>query len=87
MLVSGLWSLVGAAALVVGLTRNLRDLRVAGLALLAAAIAKVFLFDLATLTSVYRVVSFVALGLVLLGGSYAWQRFRPARQPDLREVT
>ena len=87
MLVSGLWSLAGAAALVVGLTRNLRDLRVAGLALLAAAIAKVFLFDLATLTSVYRVVSFVALGLVLLGGSYAWQRFRPARQPDLREVT
>jgi uncharacterized membrane protein len=86
MLVSGLWSLTGAAALVAGLTRDNRDLRVAGLSLLAASVAKVFLFDLATLASVYRVISFVGLGVVLLGGSYAWQRLRPAPLPDLREV-
>lgn len=86
MLVSGLWSLVGAAALVAGLTRDRRELRIAGLALLAAAVAKVFLFDLATLTSVYRVISFIGVGLVLLAGSYAWQRLRPAPLPDLRNA-
>jgi hypothetical protein len=87
MLVSGLWSLTGAAGLVVGLTRGSRDVRIAGLALLVAAVGKVFLFDLATLTSGYRVGSFIGLGLVLLGGSYAWQRLRPPPLPDLREAS
>jgi uncharacterized membrane protein len=46
----------------------------------------VFVFDLATLTSIYRVGSLIALGLLLLGGSYAWQRSRPAPLPDLRKA-
>jgi uncharacterized membrane protein len=87
MFVSALWSLTGAAGLVVGLTRSSRVVRLAGLALLGAAVAKVFVFDLATLTSVYRVISFIGLGLVLLGGAYAWQRMRPVPLPDLREAS
>ena len=87
MLVSAMWSLAGVGALVAGLTRGSRELRLAGLALLLAAIGKVFLFDLATLTSIYRVGSFIALGLVLLGGSYAWQRLQPAPLRDLREAS
>jgi hypothetical protein len=86
MLVSGLWSLSGAAVLVIGLQRGNRDLRLAGLGVLIASVAKVFLFDLATLTSIYRVASFIALGLILLAGSYAWQRSRPAPLPDLRNA-
>jgi uncharacterized membrane protein len=46
----------------------------------------VFLFDLATLTSVYRVVSFVGLGVLLLAGAFIWQRLRPRALPDLRET-
>ncbi len=83
-LLSALWALVGLGALVVGLVRDLRALRLAGLALLATAVAKVFLFDLSSLTSVYRVASFIALGLLLLCGAFAWQRIRPRPAPDLR---
>lgn len=86
MLVSALWSITGAATLVLGLTRGKRELRLGGLAVLIASVAKVFLFDLATLTSIYRVASFIALGLILLGGAYMWQRLRPAPLPDLREA-
>jgi uncharacterized membrane protein len=86
MLVSGLWSLTGAAVLVIGLSRDRRELRVAGLAVLALSVAKVFLFDLATLTSINRVASLIALGLLLLVGAYAWQRSRPAPLPDLRKA-
>jgi hypothetical protein len=86
MIVSGLWSLIGAITLVVGLNRSSRELRMAGLAVLVASVAKVFLFDLATLTSIYRVASLIALGLLLLAGSYAWQRSRPAPLPDLRKA-
>ena len=77
MAASGLWALAGVCALVVGLGRDVRELRVGALVLLLATTAKVFVFDLAALTSIYRVVSFVALGLLLLVGSFAYQRLRP----------
>jgi hypothetical protein len=38
-----------------------------GLALVAAAMAKLFLFDLGTLDGIFRVVVFIVVGLVLLG--------------------
>jgi len=62
-------------------------MRTAALALLLVAVAKVFLFDLATLTAGYRVVSFIVLGLLLLAGAFAYQRLRPpalALQPGER---
>jgi uncharacterized membrane protein len=86
VLLSGLWSLVGFAALVVGLRRDVEELRLAALTLLLVTVAKVFLFDLATLTSVYRVVSFIALGLLLLAAAFVWQRMRPRPLPDMREA-
>jgi hypothetical protein len=83
-LLSGFWALVGLGALVAGLVRDVRELRLGGLALLATAVGKVFLFDLSSLTSVYRVASFIVLGLLLLCGAFAWQRIRPRPVPDLR---
>ncbi len=53
------------------------QLRRGALALLLVTVAKVFLYDLAALTSIYRVASFVVLGLLLLGGAFAWQRLSP----------
>jgi len=52
----------------------------------SAPSAKVFLYDLATLTSIYRVVSFVALGLLLPIAGFVWERMRPEPVPDMREV-
>jgi hypothetical protein len=43
-------------------------------------------YDLASLASLYRVASFVALGLLLLAGAFAWQRARPVPLGDLRRV-
>jgi uncharacterized membrane protein len=85
-LLSGLWALVGVAALVAGLLRDRRELRLGALALLAITLGKVGLYDLASLDSMYRVASFVALGALLLLGAFAWQRLRPAALRDLRDV-
>jgi len=76
-LLSGFWSVAGFAALVYGLIRNSRMLRLAGFSLLALAVSKVFLYDLSTLESLWRVLSFVALGLLLLAGALAYQRMQP----------
>ena len=74
---SVLWAVLGLSAFVVGLRLRIDDLRHGGLALLALATAKVFLFDLSALDVAYRVISLVALGLLLLTSAWLWQRFQP----------
>jgi uncharacterized membrane protein len=79
---SGFWSALGFAAIVAGLVRRRRALRLGGLGVLALAVGKVFLVDLAHLESIWRVGSFLAIGLLLLAGAFAYQR---ARLPSVRE--
>jgi uncharacterized membrane protein len=76
LVLSAFWSVAGVAALVAGLRRGEAHVRWAAFILLGVATAKVFLFDLSALESLYRVGSFVALGLLLLGGAFAYQRLR-----------
>ena len=79
---SGFWGALGFAAIVAGLLRRKRALRLGGLAVLALAVGKVFVVDLAHLESIWRVGSFLAIGLLLLAGAFAYQR---ARLPSLHE--
>lgn len=50
-----------------------------GLALVAAATAKLFLFDLGTLDGIFRVVVFIVVGLVLLGMGTGYARLLAAQ--------
>ncbi len=86
LLLSGLWAISGVAALVAGLRRDDRALRIGSLTLLLVSVGKVFLYDLSALTSLYRVGSFIGLGLLLLVAAGIWQRMRPPALPDLRDV-
>ncbi len=71
---SALWMLYGAVLLIVGFQRASAVLRWQALVLLAFTIGKVFIYDLSELTGAYRVVSFMALGVILLGISFIYQR-------------
>jgi uncharacterized membrane protein len=73
---SAFWAALGFGGLVAGLVRDRRPLRLGGLALLGLAVAKVFVVDLAALASLWRVASFLLLGLLLLAGAFAYQRMR-----------
>jgi hypothetical protein len=66
--------LAGAALLVSGFRRGSALLRWQALVLLAVTIFKVFLLDTSTLSQGYRIVSFLALGALLLAVSFAYQR-------------
>jgi uncharacterized membrane protein len=79
-------NLVGLVGLIAGLRRNNPALRNAALGLLLMTVGKVFLYDLSTLTSLYRVISFMALGLLLLTAAFAYQRLRPPPAPDMRTL-
>jgi uncharacterized membrane protein len=76
----------GGLSLLAGLLRDRRELRIGALALLTVTLAKVALYDPSSLDSMYRVASFVALGMLLLLGAFAWQRLRPEALRDLRDV-
>jgi uncharacterized membrane protein len=82
LVLSGFWAVLGFAAIVAGLAERRRALRLGGLGVLALAVGKVFLVDLAHLESIWRVASFLALGLLLLAGAFAYQR---ARLPSMHE--
>lgn len=72
--VSAFWGVVAFTAVVVGLRRGSRVVRLAGLGLFALALGKLFLYDLATLSSVTRALSFLAVGAVLLLAGFFYQR-------------
>jgi len=53
-----------------------RQVRILGIFLLAVTIVKVFLSDLAELETLYRIGSFIVLGILLLIVSYGYNRYR-----------
>ena len=67
-----------SAALAVGVLRRLRAVRIAGLALLAVPVVKLFLVDSFALEQGYRVAAFLCLGALLLAGGFLYQRYQEA---------
>ncbi|HEX6741538.1 MAG TPA: DUF2339 domain-containing protein [Sphingomicrobium sp.] len=57
-----------------GIAKKQRDWRIASLALMLAAVGKVFLFDASGLAGVTRIASFVALGFSLIGIGWLYSR-------------
>jgi uncharacterized membrane protein len=73
-LISILWGLYATVLLVVGMSRRNKYVRFGGLVLFGITMAKVFLVDLSNLPTLYRFISFMVVGLLLLGGSYLYYR-------------
>lgn len=71
-----LWTFYAAAALAWGFVRGTPVVRYGALALFGLTVVKVFLVDLAAVSTVYRVVSFLVLGVALLGVSALYQKTR-----------
>jgi uncharacterized membrane protein len=53
-----------------------RTLRMIAMVLFGIAILKIFFYDLSFLETIYRIVSFIGLGIILLTVSYLYQRYR-----------
>jgi uncharacterized membrane protein len=71
---SVVWALYACGLFVAARVRRLRLLRVMGLVLLSLTTLKVFLVDLSSLERIYRIISFIMLGAILLVVSYFYQR-------------
>lgn len=73
---SGVWLLYSIGLMGFGIWRRLRPLRILAIILFGCTILKIFIYDLSFLDTVYRFISFIALGLILLAVSYLYQRYR-----------
>ncbi len=71
---SAIWLVYGAILMTIGFQRRSALVRWQSLILIAFTICKVFLVDVSQLGGSYRIVSFIALGAVLLGISFIYQR-------------
>jgi hypothetical protein len=78
VLTSVTWAAYATALIVAGLYRRYAPVRYAGIGLFAITILKVFFGDLAHLQQIYRVLSIMGLGLLLLLTSWLYQRMRGA---------
>jgi uncharacterized membrane protein len=77
--VSAFWGLLGLIVLYAGLKQGLTWLRLLGFGLFALALAKLFLYDLAYLSSITRAMSFLAVGAVLLLAGFFVQKLGTER--------
>jgi uncharacterized membrane protein len=72
---SAAWVALATALLVAGIATGRRALRLASLPVMLLAVVKVFLWDTAHLSDLYRVLSFLGLGASLLLLAWIYQRF------------
>ena len=78
--ISLLWTVYATTLVLVGARVGTAALRWQGLALFGMTTLKVFLADLGYLSGIYRIVSSIALGVVLLMVSFLYQRSIVARR-------
>jgi uncharacterized membrane protein len=74
------WLVFGVALLGIGIAFNSQRARLASALVIALTILKAFLIDMSTLTGVYRALSFMCLGLVLVAIGWLYQRILFRRQ-------
>jgi uncharacterized membrane protein len=74
MSLSIVWAVYAVSILVIGFRRQIKRLRVAALVLLGCVAVKVVVIDMAQVEQIYRILSFVVLGLMMISASYLYHR-------------
>jgi uncharacterized membrane protein len=84
------WLGFGVILLGIGIVFNSQRARLASAAVIALTILKAFVIDMSTLTGIYRALSFMCLGLVLVAIGWLYQRIlfrRQALPPSASDAT
>lgn len=82
---SVIWALYSAGLMLIGILRRVRYTRLLSILLFGIVIFKVFLFDIAQLKDIYRILSFITLGVILLVVSFLFYRYKDKIKKFLME--
>ena len=80
--VSVLWALFSVGLIIAGFRTASAALRKTALALFMATIVKVFFFDMTNISTPYRIISFIMLGLLLVGTSFLYHKYKLKLMPQ-----
>lgn len=83
--ISVLWTLVSIALIAIGFRQRLRPVRRVALTLFGATLLKIFLVDMGDASQPFRIVSFIVLGLVLIGASFLYHKYKDLVLPPEEE--
>ena len=78
---SSAWLVFGIALLAVGFFLRSQPARMLALGVITLTVAKVFIIDTASISGIYRALSVIGLGVVLLGIGFLYQRLLFPRAP------
>ncbi len=70
--VSVLWAIFAISLIGNGIWKNLRPVRITGLALFTVVSFKIFFWDMSHMPMIYRVLAFLIVGITLMLGSFAY---------------
>ncbi|MDP1689063.1 MAG: DUF2339 domain-containing protein, partial [bacterium] len=70
------WTLYSLIMLVIGIIKKSEWTRLFGVVLLSVTIIKVFLYDTANLDNLYRFISYITLGIILLLIGFLYNRYK-----------
>jgi uncharacterized membrane protein len=70
------WAIVASIILITGFGFKKQYLRLQGIALFGLVILKVFLYDTSELETIYRTISFILLGVLLLSASFIYTKYK-----------
>ncbi len=73
---SAFWLVYALAGLGIGIFKKSVLVRYASIILFAITVFKIFLYDTANLSDVYRFISFITLGVILLIAGFAYYKFK-----------
>ena len=82
--ISVLWALFAICYIAIGIRNAGKGWRYAGLIIFGVVVVKVFLHDLADMETIYRVLAFMLVGLLLIAGAFAY--LKASRNFTAKEV-
>lgn len=80
--ISVLWALYSIVLMILGFVYRRGVMRRVSIGLFAVTVLKVFLVDMSNVSTPFRIVSFMVLGLLLIGASYLYHRFKGQLLPE-----
>jgi len=82
-----LWGVIAFGLLLLGIKKQLKNIRIAALVLLGLTIAKLFLYDIRNASETGKIIAFILLGVLILVISFVYQKLKLLVIADKPEET
>lgn len=84
MMITLFWALYATILIILGFIKKIRSVRIFSLLVFTFTIMKLFLADIWRLDRIFRIIAFIGLGILLLGASFLYNKFKLIVHEDIK---